>query len=132
MTDRTEFDLCVELSADEWAQHQRRLAFSEAVLAQVLRDQKPMREWFNAYEIAALKLPDLPETPSGVAQRASRQNWRYLTVARSGRPSRVYHYTSFPNRAFAAFIERIIDLPKYEQLVPEYVPPPRTDHAAEP
>ncbi|WP_170432959.1 hypothetical protein [Ruegeria arenilitoris] len=132
MTDRTEFDLCVELSADEWAQHQRRLAFSEAVLAQVLRDKNRIREWFTAREIAALDLPALPNTPAGVGQIAHRQNWRYITVARAGRPTRVYHYTSFPNSAFAAFIGRIVDVPKYEHLVPEYVPPKHAQPTTEP
>ena len=41
-------------------------------------------------------------------------------------------YTSFPNRAFAAFVARIIDVPKYEELVPDYVPPPRPESTTEP
>lgn len=132
MTDTSGFDLCVSLSADDWAQHQRRLAYSEAILTQVLRDKRRVREWFSAREIAALDLPDLPSTPAGVGQKAQHQNWPYITVSRNQRPTRVYHYTSFPNRAFAVFVARIIDVPKYEELVPDYVPPPRPESTTEP
>lgn len=75
MTQSPQFGLTVQVPADEWADTKRRLAFLEAVLSQILRDQSHIREWFTAAEIARLRLPGLPTTAQGIGQRANRHAW---------------------------------------------------------
>lgn len=122
MTDTPEFGLIVEVAASEWANTNRRLAFLEAVLVQVLRDENPVREWFTAKELAALNLPELQYSPAGITRKSIHHKWAYKTVKQHGRKMLAYHYSSLPNRAFEAFIRRIVDLPDGVNTIPDYIP----------
>ncbi len=118
------FDFCVSLSAEDWANTKRRMAFLEAILTQVMRDHTQIREWFTAQEIAALKLPSLSHSTEGIARKAVHHKWRRKQVKIDGRMIYTYHYTSLPNTAFEAFIARLIDMPDFEALdIPDYQPP---------
>ncbi|MCW9034564.1 MAG: DNA-binding protein [Rhodospirillales bacterium] len=105
------FSLMVHVPADEWAFVNRRLRYLEAVLIQVLQDRDRIQEWYDAAEIAALMLPGLPATKSGITRLANKAGWRRMAVPGRGGSRYQYHFASFPARAFDALIERILNIP---------------------
>lgn len=99
--------LTVQVPADEWAYSQRRLAYLEALLLRIVRDRVAMQEWYDTAELVALRLPGLPQSRQGIAQKAKRESW-----PRRHAGTRVaFHVTALPARAFDALIARILDLP---------------------
>ena len=109
MTDQHDgFDFMSSVPSAELAKLRRRVAFLEAAILQVLRDKDRLREWFSAAELAALRLPGLPGTASGVAQLAKRQQWeRRITHGRGGERV-LYHFSDLPRLPFAAFIDLVV------------------------
>lgn len=109
MTDFSDsFDLISSLPAAELAKLYRRVAFLEAAIVQVLRDKKRLREWFSARELAALRLPGLPGTASGISKLAQRQRWdRSITHGKGGERT-LFHFSCLPPRAFAVFIDLVV------------------------
>lgn len=126
------FVLMVHVPAEEWAFIRRRVTYLEAVLTQVLRSQERIREWFDAAELAALRLPSLPGTKAGITRLASAAGWRRREQRGRGGVRFEYHCTSLPERAFEALISLILDCPEIasedfeEPMVPEIAPPPPT------
>lgn len=114
-----EFGLVVQVKAEDWANAERRIAFIEAALARVLRDNTQVREWFTAKELAAMKLPGLSANPASITRKSAHHKWRHKTVMQEGRKALAYHYTSLPNAAFEALIRRLIDVPDIEQFIPD-------------
>lgn len=117
MTD--ELELTVSVNAENWANARRRIAFIEAALARLLRENTQLREWFTAKELAAMTLPGLACTAASITRKAAHHNWRHKTVMQEGRKVLAYHYTSLPNTAFEALIRRLIDIPDIESFIPE-------------
>ncbi|WP_275789669.1 DNA-binding protein [Pararhizobium gei] len=104
-------ELTVNVSASEWAYAQRRLTYLETLLLRIVRDKAHIQEWYDAAELAALRLPGLPDSKTGITRKATMGNWRRRTLKdRKGRRY-VYHASSFPARAFDALIARLLDLP---------------------
>lgn len=106
-----QLDLTVPVPAEEWAYMQRRLAWCEALLLRIVRDRGNFKEWMDAAELAALRLPGLPASRSAIAQKAGREGWK-RRAARGRRA--LFHVSSLPARAFDALIARILDLPELE------------------
>ncbi len=104
------FDLTVQVPIEDWAYAQRRVKYLEAVLVQLLRDKERLQEWYNAKEIAALCLPGIPSTQSGVSRYAGANHWRRKNQPYQGGKRYLYHYTSLPVRAFDALIARILNI----------------------
>lgn len=103
--------LTVQVPADEWAFAQRRLAYLETLVLRIVRDRAAFPEWYDAAELAGLRLPGLPASRSAIAQKAGREGW----TRRPARGRRVlFHVSSLPARAFDALIARILDLPELE------------------
>ena len=103
-------DLTVSVQADDWAYAQRRLAWFEALLLRIVRDSGGFREWYDSAELVALRLPGLPQSRQGIAQKARRESWQRRHIG-----NRVtFHVTALPARAFDALIARILDLPPIE------------------
>lgn len=124
-------DLAVHVPADEWAYCQRRLAYLETLLLRLVRDRRNIQEWYDAGELAALRLPGLPATAQAIARRATTGRWQRRRAGK-GRGS-VYHVASLPSRAFDALIARILDLPEPETeigAVPDLPPAPAGDISA--
>lgn len=115
MTRSEEFTLTVEVPADEWALAARRLRFLETLVVRLARDRSLMREWYEAGELAALRLPGLPATRAGIAKRAAARRW----MSRPGNGRRLYHISSLPGPAFDALVGRILDLPADAGAVPD-------------
>ena len=102
--------LTVQVPADEWAYCQRRLTYLETLLLRIVRDHKAMQEWYDTAELVALRLPGLPQSRQGIAQKARRESWHNRKTG-----NRVtVHVTALPARAFDALIARILDLPPIE------------------
>ncbi len=102
--------LTVQVPADEWAYSQRRLAWLETLLMRIVRDHRAMQEWYDTSELVALRLPGLPQSRQGIAQKARRENWPRRHIG-----NRVtFHVTAPSARAFDALIARILDLPPIE------------------
>lgn len=101
-------DLPAVIPAAELSRLKRRVAFLEAALVQVLRDERQVREWFAAGELAALLLPGLPATASGIARLARRERWEQRITMRRGVERVVYHFTSLPRVAFAELLSRVL------------------------
>lgn len=126
--------LTVDVSADDWAYVQRRLAYLEALLLRVVRERARLQEWYDAGELAALRLPGLPPSRSGISQKASRERWPRRLAGRRV----MFHVTALPSRAFDALLARILDLPDLDVLEdlfvvpPAPVPEPLPDNAAPP
>lgn len=110
------FDLMVHVAAEDWAYAQRRLAWLEALLLWVVRDTGQLPEWYDAAELAALRLPGLPASRSGIANRATAENWPRIKVQGRKGHRFAYHVSSLPARAFDALIIRILDLPPFETV----------------
>ncbi len=121
------FSFTVPISADDWAYAQRRLTYLEAVLVQVLNCEGRIQEWYDARELAELKLPGLPGTKAGITRAAGTRNWKRREVSGKGGVRYQYHYASFPERAFDSLIARIlgVELPgAVTPPKPEIAPPP--------
>lgn len=99
--------LMVTVTADDWALVNRRVAYLEALLLRVVRQETAFREWYEAGELETLRLPGLPPTRQAIARKANTEGWQ--RVRRGGRF--YYHATALPGRAFDALLARIIDLP---------------------
>jgi hypothetical protein len=132
MSDSFDMNLKVEVSADEWAAIQRRTAFLEAVVGQILSKESNIREWFSATELSALELPGLPASSQAIGQHARRHGWVTDSAKRQGRKVAVYHYSSLPNRAFEGFVRRIMSLPEDEDIIPPVLLPDPKPTTAEP
>jgi hypothetical protein len=107
-TEDDRLDLAALIPAAELARLRRRVAFLEAALIQALRDEGELQEWFSAGELAALALPGLPATGSGVARQARRERWEArITMGRRGERT-VYHFSALPRAAFAELLNRVL------------------------
>lgn len=104
------FQFTVPVSADAWAYAQRRLTYLEAVLVQILNDRGRIQEWYDARELAELRLPGLPGSKAGITRVAGSRNWNRREVSGKGGTRYQYHYASFPARAFDALIARILNV----------------------
>lgn len=62
-------DLTINVPADEWAYCQRRLIYLETLLLRLVRDRRNIQEWYDAEELASLRLPGLPGNSRAVARR---------------------------------------------------------------
>jgi len=125
--------LAALIPAADLSRMRRRIAFLEAALAQVLRDERQVREWFGAAELAALHLPGLPATASGIARQAKRERWEArITRGRTG--ERVaYHFSALPRAAFAELLSRVVrpeegpdglpDVAELPEALPALAPP---------
>ncbi|MGO4563424.1 DNA-binding protein [Rhizobiales bacterium 3FA27D7] len=125
------FPLTVQVTADEWAFAQRRLTYLEALLLRLVREKKNIQEWYRASELAAMRLPGLPDTADGVVRKATAGRWPRKDISVKGRKVGVYHVASLPNRAFDALIGRVLDVPELggaprpvPNLPPVEAPPP--------
>lgn len=103
--------LVITVDADEWAYTRRRLIFLEAVLIRIVRERANIQEWMSSGELAAKRLPGLPESKAGIARKADREGWLRRKVQGERRWHYAYHVSSLPNRAFDALIARVLDLP---------------------
>jgi hypothetical protein len=109
MTDDPDgFDLMSALPSAELAKLRRRVTFLEAAIVQFLRDQSRLREWFSAGELAALRLPGMPRTASGIARLAQRGQWEHRITRGRGGERVLYHFSDLPRMAFAAFIDLVV------------------------
>jgi hypothetical protein len=107
-TEDDRLDLAALIPAAELARLRRRVAFLEAALVQALRDDFRLKEWFSAGELAALALPGMPGTASGIARQAKRERWEArITLGRGGERT-VYHFSSLPRAAFAELLNRVL------------------------
>jgi hypothetical protein len=107
-TEDDRLDLAALIPAAELARLRRRVAFLEAALVQALRDEGELREWFSAGELAALALPGLPATASGIARQARREGWEArITMGRGGERT-VYHFSALPRAAFAELLNGVL------------------------
>ena len=114
MRDDDGMKFTVHVPADDWAYAQRRLTYLETLLLRVVRDKAHIQEFYDAAELAALRLPGLPATKSGITARAASENWpRRRAKGRNGYRF-IYHASSLPARAFDALISRLLDLPPLE------------------
>lgn len=118
------FNFTVEVPADEWAYCQRRMSFLEAMLLHVSREGRDMQEWFNAGELAAMRLPGLPAKSALISRHANSRQWPRRRIGRHV----LYHVTSLPARAFDALLSRLLDL---QDVTWEVEPAPVVDLAAE-
>ncbi len=133
-------NLTVQVPAEEWAYVQRRTKYLEAVLLQVLKDEGRIKEWYDAGEIAEMRLPGLPASKSGIARIAKAHHWRKRETRGKGGKRNTYHYASFPARAFDNLVGRIMDVSipeEMEEKTPEIQPAPQPkikapDNAAPP
>lgn len=100
--------LSAVIPAAELGRLRRRVMFLEAALVQVLRDERQVREWFAAGELAALMLPGMPVTASGIARLARRERWEQRITMRRGAERVVYHFSSLPRAAFAELLARVL------------------------
>lgn len=105
----TEFKFFVHVDADEWAYAQRRVTYLEALLIRVLHDKSQIKEWYEASELAALRLPSLPVSASGITRKAVAQHW-FRKKANGNKYT--YYFGSLPERAFDALIGKLLTLPK--------------------
>jgi hypothetical protein len=120
--------LTINIAADQWAFTCRRLKYLEAVIIQILRDAKRLKEWFSAAELAAFRLRGLP--------RSSARLWRFRDASGNGGARREYHCTALPEPAFADLLDRIMLPPGTasaggQHASPE-IPLPQTPKAAPP
>lgn len=121
-TDDDGLDLLATLPAAELAWMQRRVAFLEAALVQTLRGQAEIKEWFNAAELAELRLPGLPTTRSGVARLARARGWETRITTGNGGETKLYHFSDLPRQAFQGFIDRVVKLRRVDDALPDAPP----------
>ncbi|MQX38609.1 DNA-binding protein [Roseospira navarrensis] len=107
----TDLPLTVQVPAEDWATARRRIAFLEAVIVQILRDKARLREWFSAAELAALRLPGLPGSATGIASVARARGWPRRSATAPDRARLEYHVYALPGRAFDALLDRIVKAP---------------------
>ena len=112
-----QFNLSIQIDADEWAYCQRRITYLEALLIRVLRDKSKIKEWYEAGELAALRLPGLPDKPAGITRKATAQNW--LRRKAKGN-TYTYYFGSLPERAFDALIGKLLQIPKPCEPAPQF------------
>lgn len=110
------FEFQVSVPADEWATMVRRVAYLEAVLLQVLKDEDEVKEWFDAGELIALRLPGLPISKAAITRTAASAAWRRREVKGRGGVRYQYHCTSLPERAFEALVSRILGVPEFAEV----------------
>ena len=80
-------------------------------MLRIVRDRAAFPEWYDAGELADMRLPGLPASRSAISQKAGREGW----MRRTAKGRRVlFHASSLPARAFDALIARILDLPELE------------------
>lgn len=83
----------------------------------------PHKEWWNAAEVAAADLPDLPRTKRGVNDLAKRGGWavqKGKVRRRAGRGGGIeYHFSLFPTRARIALLDRERHAPEPPAPAPE-------------
>ncbi len=117
----------VQVPADDWAYAQRRMTYLEAVLVQVLRDKNRIQEWYDATELASIRLPGLPTSKASITRIAKSRGWLKREIKAQGGVRFQYHYTSFPARSFDALIARILHVEPPEEhpfASPEIRPAP--------
>lgn len=107
-------ELTVHIPADEWAFCQRRLTYLETLLLRIVRDKRHIQEWYDAAELAALRLPGLSHSKAAITRKATLGNWERRFINSGTGKRHAYHVTSLPARAFDALIARILDLPEME------------------
>ncbi len=106
-----EFNLTIHVPADDWAYCQRRLTYLETLLLRIVRDRRNIQEWYDAAELAALRLPGLPPSRAAISRKASKENWDRRSINSGSGKRNAYHVTSLPARAFDALIAGLLDLP---------------------
>jgi hypothetical protein len=106
--DNEAFDFISAVPTAELAKLCRRVTFLEAAIVQFLRDKNRLKEWFSAGELAALSLPGLPRTASGIARLAQRQLWDAKITHGRGGERVLYHFSSLPRLPWAAFIDLVV------------------------
>lgn len=137
MNDRTGgFSLKVHVPAEEWAYVNRRMTYLEAVLVQVLRGRDRIQEWYEAADLAALRLPGVPTSKNAVTRAAKAGGWLRREVTGLGGVRYQYHCTSLPARAFDALVGRILDVSgapgaPIQTPVPEIEPAPAPEEPQE-
>lgn len=109
-----ELNLTIHVPADEWAFCQRRLTYLEALLLRIVRDKRKIQEWYDAAELAELRLPGLPHAKSAITRKATKENWERRQINSGSGKRHAYHVTNLPARAFDALIAGILDLPPME------------------
>lgn len=114
MSGENTLELTVQVSADEWALCQRRLIYLETLLLRVVRERKKIQEWYDAAELAALRLPGLPASKAAITRKANTGGWPRREIRERGGKRFMYHVSSLPARAFDALIARILDLPEID------------------
>lgn len=122
MSSKEGFALTVHVSADEWAFAQRRLAYLEALVLRVVRERRNIQEWYSAAELAAMRLPGLPDTPAAVTRKAAFGRWPRKQATRDGRRQQTYHVASLPARSFDALLARVLDVPELAERPGRIVP----------
>lgn len=132
-TNSNGFDLIATIPAADLAQLRRRVVYLEAVLVQVMRERKRIKEWFSSAELVALRLPGLPTTKAAVTRLAREQGWRMQKVVGQGGERHVYHFTSLPRRAFQGLIDLVLvpppgaapvdHVPEFPEPEPAALPP---------
>ena len=123
------FPLMASLPSGELARLRHRVAFLEAAMVQVMREDQQLREWYSAGELAALHLPGLPATASGIARLAKRERWESRIVTARGGERQQFHFSALPRAAFAAFIGivlRGLGQPDAYDATPDALPPGMT------
>ena len=100
----------VQVPADEWAHTSRRLVYLETLLIQCLRGHDQIKEWYDARELAALRLPGLPQNKAAITRRARTGGWLRREVVGHGNVRLQYHCSGLPQRAFDALIGRMLDI----------------------
>ena len=112
MSENECFELLVHVDAEQWSYYQRRSIFLEALLLRVVRQRQHIQEWYDAQQLAALRLPGLPHTAAAISRKASTSRWPRRQVTADGPQRYQYHVTTLPARAFDALIGRMLEPPQ--------------------
>lgn len=102
------FDFLASIPAKELERLRRRGRFLEIALVQLMRDERQLKEWFSASELAAMRLASLPLSRRGIARLAEDQEWESRISQGSNGEQRLYHFSALPKRAFENFIDLIL------------------------
>ena len=135
--DSEELGLVAVVPSLEMARLRRRVTYLEAALVQVLREDGQLREWFSASELAALRLPGLPTSRTGLARLARASGWEARVVTGRGGERIEYHFAALPRRAFDGLIAMVMrgdspagtEAPSALPELPEPEPPPAPPRA---